>query len=129
MMLLSSKMFRVVVFLSMLGCGGKSPEYIDHSQDTERYAESMRRTILVILARAENGDACTQIGKLATELSHNDRPQGNYREIFSAMKKPVSKIMESCGAESYDKTAMKPYMDEIKKLAESLPGGEAVTAQ
>lgn len=124
-MMLSSKLVRGLLLAVTLGCGGKVPEYVDNSQDPELYAESMRRTILTLLIRAENGDACSQIGKLATELSHSDRPRGKYAEIFVAMGKPVEKVMESCRAEAYDKAAMKPYLDEIKKLAESLPDGGA----
>lgn len=111
----------IMAALCLHGCGPEELPFTDNSQDAELYAQNMRRTVLMLVQYARGGDPETQMGILATELSHTDRPVGDYAAIYDDMREKTGEALEICRASQSSKPAIDAQLDELTRLAENLP--------
>lgn len=110
----------VLVLLIALGCRQELP-YTDNSKDADLYAQNVRTLILGLADTARgSSEPQTQIGLIVTELSHDDRPVGPYKDVYAELLNTSRTILDRCqpGAGKPD---IRKELDQLTSLARKLP--------
>jgi hypothetical protein len=111
----------MVLVVLMVSCGRKELPYTDNSKDADLYAQNVRALVLELAQTARNSsEPRVQINVIVKELSQNDRPAGDYRQVFSEMLAVSQKAMDRCPP-SGGKGQISKELDELMALARRLP--------
>ncbi len=103
------------------GCGRHELPYNDNSRDSDLYAQNIRTLVLALADTARSsGEPQLQINVIVKELSQDDRPVGQYKQIYSDLLATSRKILDRCppGAARPD---IRKELDELTSLARKLP--------
>jgi len=119
MKLISILRIALVVLLA-LGCRHELP-YTDNSKDAELYAQNVRSLVLGLVetARASN-EPQIQIKLIVTELSHDDRPFGPYKDVYSELLTASRTILDRCQPGN-GKPDIRKELDQLTSAARKLP--------
>jgi len=111
----------IVLVVLMVSCGRKELPYTDNSKDAELYAQNVRALVLELAQAARNSsEPRVQINLIVKELSQNDRPTGEYREIYRQMLAVSQKTLDRCPPSS-GRAPIGPELDALAALARRLP--------
>src|SRR5690242_12539828 len=96
----------VLIALLSLGCRHELP-YTDNSKDADLYAQNVRSLVLALADTARaSSEPQTQIRLIVTELSHDDRPFGQYKDVYTDLLATSKTILDRCQPGA--KTGAKP---------------------
>jgi hypothetical protein len=110
-----------LVVIITLGCGRKELPYTDNSKDSELYARGVRTLVLGLADTARgSSEPRAQISLIVTELSHDDRPMGQYKPIYAEMLTTSQKILDRCPP-GRGRAEIGKELDELRNLARKLP--------
>jgi hypothetical protein len=117
---ISAIRFGLVVLLA-LGCGRHELPYYDNSKDSDLYAQNVRKLVLELAEAARSsGEPRTQINVIVTELSHDDRPVGSYKQTYSDLLATSRSILDRCPPGG-GKPDIRKEIDQLIGLARTLP--------
>jgi hypothetical protein len=109
----------VFIALIALGCRHELP-YTDNSHDAELYAQNVRTLILGLADTARgSSEPQTQIRLIVTELSHDDRPLGPYKDVYTEVLATSKTIIDRCQPGA--RPDIRKELDQLTSLARKLP--------
>jgi hypothetical protein len=113
-----------VCALAIFGCGGSEAPFTDTSQDAGAYAKNVKELALVCASEAKKSpEPADSISPLVEELKQTDRPQGEHAAKYAEMRAAAEAIVAEGNPANGKATATQlQKIDELAKLAESLPG-------
>jgi hypothetical protein len=117
----------LAILVLIVGCDGGKPKFEDHSQDPERYANSVKELALNATYKAarsrEPGD---MLLPLVTELQDQDtnrKPVGNYKPVYTELLTKTKSLVEDCDkANGGRPSSLSGKLNEIEAVAKKLPG-------
>jgi hypothetical protein len=110
----------VLILLIALGCRHELP-YTDNSKDADLYAQNVRTLILGLADTARgSSEPQTQIKLIVTELSHDDRPFGPYKDVYTELLGTSRTILDRCQP-GQTKPDIRKELDQLTSLARKLP--------
>jgi hypothetical protein len=111
----------IVLAVLMVSCGRKELPFTDNSKDAELYAQNLRALVVELVQTARNSsEPRVQINLMVKELSQNDRPAGEYREVYREMLAVSKKTLDRCPP-SGGRAQIGKELDELMTLARRLP--------
>jgi len=114
-----------LLILLAWGCGRHELPYNDNSRDAELYAQNVRTLVLGLADTARSsGEPQLQIKMIVKELSQDDRPVGQYKQVYADLLATSRKILDRCppGASRPD---IRKEIDELTSLARKLPAKQS----
>jgi hypothetical protein len=109
----------VLIALIALGCRHELP-YTDNSKDADLYAQNVRSLVLGLTDTARgSSEPQTQIRLIVTELSHDDRPFGAYKDVYSDLLTTSRTILDRCQPGA--RPDIRKELDQLTSLARKLP--------
>jgi hypothetical protein len=113
----------------LLGCGRSELPYTDNSRDPLAYARDVK-TLVVTAARQANGskEPLDFLGPVLHELNRTDRPVGEFRSVYDELRKRVEQLIRDCERAGGRAPNLSGRLDEVIKLAQTLPGDGATPA-
>lgn len=115
----------LALFGFIIGCGSEGRPFEDHSRDPERYAKTVKDLVMVQLAEAmRSKEPEDELDVIVQELSNNsDKPTGSYSGIYDRILAAATELKSACESAPKGRPSnLKSKLDEIKKIAEELPG-------
>jgi hypothetical protein len=116
----------LVATLALSGCGPAERPFTDNSKDPELYALEVKRIALNAVQTARRSrEPADQIQTLVTELESlesNSRPVGSYKPIYDELLATAKPLLEDCKKANGKPANLTSRLDELKKIAEKLPG-------
>jgi hypothetical protein len=102
--------------------------YTDHSRDPQAYARDVKELVLLHAAEAKrSNEPGDDIRPVVDYLNSNGRrPTAEHQETYEALLAKAQDILEQCDAVGGRPAALESALDELVRLAESLPGEVAV---
>lgn len=124
-------MYRLIAFglaIGLAGCGsGSSREYTDTSKDPEKYAASIKQLVYnQISSAARSKEPDDDLDAIIQELSdQKGRPLGSYKEVYDQILTNATELKKELEGKSKPSN-LRAKLDEIKALADKLPGTAAM---
>jgi seryl-tRNA synthetase len=117
-------MRHLLLCVSLLLIGGCGKPLVDNSQDPEAYARDVKQLVFnEVASAAKSREPADQMVSVINELQQTDRPRGSYQATYDQLLKKAQEIQAECQKAGKGKPAnLTTRLDELKKLAQSLPG-------
>jgi hypothetical protein len=114
---------------ALAGCGPSEIPYTDNSQDPAAYARDIKAQInsAVRNARSSN-EPVDHLEPLLLELKRSDRPLGESRSVYEDLRARVEQLVADCKRQGRGAPNLSGRLDELLKVAKTLPG-ETSTAE
>ncbi len=109
--------------LAVLVAAGCAKPPVDNSQDPDAYARDVKQLVLTqVGAASKSREPADQIATVVTELQQTDRPRGKYQDTYDTLLTLAQGIKADCEKAKGRPDNLTARLDEMKKLAQSLPG-------
>jgi hypothetical protein len=109
-----------LILLIALGCRHELP-YTDNSKDADLYAQNVRTLVLGLADTARgSSEPQTQIRLIVTELRHDDRPVGPYKDVYAELLASSQSILDRCQP-GKTRPDIRKDLDQLTTLARKLP--------
>ena len=112
------------VLVLALGCGDK--DLVDHSQDPDRFAASVKQQVVTAVADArgndEPADALWSLVDAVDPEVLEHRPVGNHADTYQQIHAIANQLYEQADASGSRPADLGAKLDELESLADQLPG-------
>jgi hypothetical protein len=112
------------IFMLLSGCGPAEAPYTDNSQDPLAYARDIKAQVQSAVRQAKSAsEPLDYLDPLLTELKQTDRPLGDSRAIYDDLRNHLEQLVADCKKSGRATPNLATRLDELLKLAQSLPSG------
>jgi len=114
-----------------IGCAGRPEGVEDHSRDPERYALNIKQMVFTAIEYAQRSrEPGDELWPVILELEQKDRPRRPYEALYQELEQKLRELHRLCQEnESGPPPNLKERLQEIRQIAEKLPGEVTVSAE
>ncbi|MES2791216.1 MAG: hypothetical protein V4719_16495 [Planctomycetota bacterium] len=113
-----------LVLPPVAGCGRSEPPFTDNSQDVDLYVRRLRMLVQHQTALARKSDPTLHLAPLVIELEREDRPLGEYQDVYLSLREKGRAVFDLCRANPNVRHDIAAQLDEMVNLASALPARE-----
>jgi hypothetical protein len=113
----------LIAAVLLTACGPAELPYNDNSQDATAYARDVK-TMIATAARQAKGasEPLDYLTPVSHELARTDRPYGELRPVYEDLRKRLDELVLECQKAGGKAPNLSARLDELQKLAQTLPG-------